>query len=206
MASATKSKPKSKKSTTKGRRVRRKPTEMMLKALKRIRIQEGSGDGSIERGMREMCIMQAIAWVTGQAVERDYAHESYQITDHPICVSRLITDCMIYTNDSCSDKERSRLKKLVPEIMGTCPIREIRVKGELVEQQREETDGYRKAERRREKALEGFIRDKRYKSWQGGYVGIDVDEVNVDYSEWFESGDVPFNRKLAAIRAMAAIN
>lgn len=75
-----------------------------------------------------MCIMESVAYISGQG-----------FTDHPICVSEVITTFLIAINDTRAGiddetgqvsetneqarHERNKLKEVVPEIIGTAPTK-----------------------------------------------------------------------------------
>lgn len=96
----------------------RKPTPGQLSIIAKATIDYGGHDAPALRPSETddlrhgVCIMEAIALATGQ-----------EHTDLPICVSENITQVMQRYNDSLPDnKNRNKLKKLVPLIMGTAPL------------------------------------------------------------------------------------
>jgi hypothetical protein len=108
------------------------------------------GGGSSHTGTT--CIMEAVALATGQ-----------KHTDHPVCVSDVITKVLIQANDTRkTDRGRARLKVLAPTILGTAPTKivvyEARIKYYEIERQYWEVKdsddpAYRKLERRRHDLL-----------------------------------------------------
>ena len=66
--------------------------------------------GSHEESQREMCVMEAAAYVAGEPW-----------SDHPQCACPTITTFMISWNDNLpSDEDRTRLlKPLIPYLVGT---------------------------------------------------------------------------------------
>jgi hypothetical protein len=84
-------------------------TEEHARKLRRLVIKHGSHNIA----EKEVCIMEAVALVTGQ-------HH----TDHPMCVSPVIIDIMQSRNDGedMTDRKRGRLKRLVPTIISTAPL------------------------------------------------------------------------------------
>jgi hypothetical protein len=57
-----------------------------------------------------VCVMEALAYITGQ-----------KFTDHPVCVSGTITAYLIEVNDEAGTIARQKLKDLIPTIMHTAP-------------------------------------------------------------------------------------
>jgi hypothetical protein len=96
-------------------------------------------------------------------------------TDHPICVSEAITTFLIELNDTCSDRQRAQLKKVIPDIVNTCPIKIEEFKTKPAREVRNRTPEYRSAEAERERIL--------------GEV----------------YGDAPFDEKLEAVKRAAAV-
>ena len=57
---------------------------------------------------KAMCVMEAAAWIAGEP------H-----TDHPQCVSPVLTSYMIRLNDRWDDEKRQTLKPYIPRLIGT---------------------------------------------------------------------------------------
>ena len=66
------------------------------------------GSHSPEQFGRAMCVMEAAAWVAGEP------H-----TDHPRCVSPVLTGYMIRLNDRWDHEKRQTLKPYIPRLIGT---------------------------------------------------------------------------------------
>ena len=110
---------------TEAQRIKRKFTKEMANKLRGLKILIGGHQGIPgSNGRPQVCVMEALAYITGQEVD-----------DAPICVSPTITALMIEINDRTeSDRKRNQLKKLIPTIMGTRPIEAQENKwGEIVE-------------------------------------------------------------------------
>lgn len=141
------------------------------------------GEAEIEQTLNshEVCIMQLTSMlltapkrrISEDTVEYDHYEgmyvskildeEAYAYSDHPPCVSEVITDYMIELNDSLDDAGRERLRDLVPEIIDTCPIkittRNVGVRGTntqwiIEEETRDATAEYDAAERERTRILD----------------------------------------------------
>jgi hypothetical protein len=98
------------KSESKNKSYRRRFTNAMADKLKKVGGLRAGGGG---RTPDTLCVMEAVAYVTGQS-----------ITDRPVCVSPTIRDFLVYVNDSTlSTRNRSQLKKIIPSIIGTRPVR-----------------------------------------------------------------------------------
>ena len=67
-----------------------------------------SGKGPAPNGGIDVCVMQAVAFVAG---EPD--------TDHPACVSPVLTAFCISWNDALDDEGRQRLKPIIPRLVRT---------------------------------------------------------------------------------------
>jgi G3E family GTPase len=101
----------------------RRFNDAMRARLERIKLRDGAAGN--EEGLKpeevekQLCVMQAIFYITGDA------HLRRTLSDQPPCVSNVITAEMISLNDAdaITDEQRERLKDLIPEIMGTCPLR-----------------------------------------------------------------------------------
>lgn len=66
-----------------------------------------------------VCVMELVSFLTGQ-----------EHTDTPMCVSGVIRDCMVDINDSAATQaERNKLKRLVPEVIGTLPVLKVEFQG-----------------------------------------------------------------------------
>lgn len=93
-------------------RIKRQFNDQMAKTLRRLNITVGSHERQVESNKPDVCVMEALSFITGQG-----------ITDAPVCVSPIISNLMICMNDNTpSNRSRNKLKKLIPEIMGTAPI------------------------------------------------------------------------------------
>jgi hypothetical protein len=79
-------------------------TRKMLELLSLVKIGHSS-HSSREEGM---CVMEAVAYITGD-----------EHSDHPVCVAPSVTNCMIELNDSFEDEDRQRLKEYAPRVIGT---------------------------------------------------------------------------------------
>jgi hypothetical protein len=79
-------------------------TSKMLELLKLVKI-DHSSHVSREEGM---CVMEAVAYITGD-----------EHSDTPKCVAPNVTDVMINLNDSMDEDDRQKLKDVVPRIIGT---------------------------------------------------------------------------------------
>jgi hypothetical protein len=92
----------------------------MIKALRKTFSEEAQklldlidlGHGAHDTWQEGMCVMEAVAFVTGQ-----------NQTDEPICVASSIREMMIEANDNNGDTERQKLKQAVPFIVGTRPVK-----------------------------------------------------------------------------------
>lgn len=165
-------------------------TEDDRKLLRVMTIADGGGGGE-ETIMHRMCIMQAITCLTTppeQRITKDNLprhHGGY--SEMPVCVSDKITQAMVVINDheDTSQRQRNELKKLVEDIMNTCPVkRHVReFKGEVrVEDRRDITAAYKEAEHARWEILRPIF---------------DEDEGI--------GPKLPFTRKMALIREAAAV-
>jgi len=67
-----------------------------------------SGGHDAEQAGKDMCVMEAAAYVAGEP------H-----TDHPKCVSPVLTSYLIRLNDRWDDEKRQQLKDYIPRIIGT---------------------------------------------------------------------------------------
>lgn len=159
-----------------------------------------------------VCVMEALSVITGQ-----------RFTDHPVCVSQVIVENMISINDSIEDdKTRNKLKKVIPDIMGTAPV----VIGEgksdgfadnatgdwispgtyEIEMTEKGNLDYIAAEEKREKLLANFL--KKHDSYHAKYAekyGYDPEDDIYHGDESLEDIDVPLSKKLNLIKEMAAI-
>ena len=55
-----------------------------------------------------VCILEAISWINGE-----------EHSDDPICVNNKLSEIVMEINDTISNKERQKLKTLIPYIIGT---------------------------------------------------------------------------------------
>ena len=80
-----------------------------LAALDTLDLQNGS-HSKAEFG-RQMCVMEAAAWISGEG------H-----TDQPQCVSPVLTAYMIRLNDRWDHDKRQTLKPYIPRLIGIAAI------------------------------------------------------------------------------------
>lgn len=94
----------------------RQPIMKRLKAVVDARIKIQGGPASLGKfdGNQppSLCIMEATSYILGYEV----------IDDGPPCTSECITELMIDLNDSVTDRQRAKLKQLIPEIINTAPL------------------------------------------------------------------------------------
>ncbi|HXT48692.1 MAG TPA: hypothetical protein VN717_08625, partial [Gemmatimonadaceae bacterium] len=85
-----------------------------LSKIADLRFAHGAHDTRGRGKQKELCIMEAVAWVAGE-----------KHSDHPACVSPVIAAALRSWNDSLSDPPRTELlKPLVPHIIGTATTAE----------------------------------------------------------------------------------
>lgn len=182
----------------KGQTVIRRFTDEMARRLKPVSLDDGGHDAPAVRQKfvkldefaaenRGVCVMEAVAYITGQP------H-----TDHPICVSAVITSFLMDVNDSTDDaKARNALKRVIPKIIGTRPLVRYRDRsGNPMERAVKvgEHKGYDHAEDRRQRLLKKALT-----------VRV-VDELaDEEYEETREVSDVPVKEAIAIVEKLAAI-
>lgn len=145
----------------------------MSRKLRGLSLDAG-GHASPEQGV---CVMEALAYVTGQ--EFSYS---------PVCVSDQITELMVEWNDGLDSKRtRNKLKKLIPLIVGTAPIKVEKSfhenwDGFIETDTHEFTDNknpdYQKAEAERNNILH---------EWMDDHARNDSDGYPVE--EWYKLGN-----------------
>lgn len=157
--------------------IKRRWTAARQKKLDELYIDEGGHTESPENplnGGNKVCVMEALAYVTGQGVK-----------DHPICVSGTITELMININDSgcANNNERQRLKELIPVIMGTRPI----YRAGLFEYSDSNNPDYQKAENERLRIIGQFLVDHDVRN--------EVREIDLYGEDWWLhlSPEEPYN-------------
>lgn len=134
-------------------------TPQMAKLLRGITLKDGPAQAVDFQSDHKLCVMQAVAYITGEDTPKDGWLTA--VTDRPLCVSQTICDAMIDINDNCTDRQRAQLKRLVPEVIGTAPVRsrgssnQFAKKGEPMRDER--NPEYRDAERRRGEILKERI-------------------------------------------------
>lgn len=129
------------------------------KLLRQLILVEGGTGLDVAEVDKKLCVMQAVAFITGQAY-----------TDHPVCVSEVITELMIELNDSgrTSDRQRNALKKVVPDLIGTAPI-EVTTGlfgQEPYERQDRHNPLYERAESKRHEMVKDFVQQHLTKKQQ----------------------------------------
>ncbi len=72
--------------------------------LSRLNLSEGNHDYR-EEGM---CVMEAVAYVSGE-----------EHSDHPLCADEQLTSMMVCLNDELYDHDRQKLRPLIPLLIGT---------------------------------------------------------------------------------------
>lgn len=182
----------------KWRRVRRKFTDEMARRLKRMSLSQGGH----EEEQKKQCVMEALALVSGQ-----------EWTDYPVCVSDVIISLSQYLNDQTENqKDRNKLKKLVPIVMGTAPL-----VSDGTRERKDRTDpAYNKAEKKRQQMIVDFANTRGLTHldyrWNGrSYVYEKTDkpfqakEWSRAYYEIVDSEDVSFKDKLALIVDLARV-
>lgn len=186
-----------------------------LAKLRRVKLGIGESQWDSIISDHEMCVMQLVAMVTTQheidptLAEQEYAawrrgwvsamwtrrKKRWQApptpptgyTDHPICVSEELTGFLIELNDNCSNNQRAQLKKLVPEILNTCPITVKQYKTKPAIEVRDATNPeYRAAEAERRLILEEA-------------------EHSRGEDEWGDPKPVPFKTRIEAVKRAAAL-
>lgn len=221
------------KQETTTRRIYRTCGESEIKAAQRIRLipQMGEED-ELNRGNKAMCIMQTLAFVTGQVTkgEIDQRYNSktgeyepvigiVDVTDHPICASEQITDMCISIND-CHDgdtpshmRRLAQLKKALPAIQGTAPIVEKTTIRHLksgdkviVTQVTDKSDpAYRAAEKKRKK----MIADARQGRGPWGRTKPDdshyANPGDTLPHDWLMDPGEPMTKKIEFIEELAAV-
>lgn len=119
------------------RRTARRFTKSMREKMKTVRLITTAGDAEdlAAKQEKKMCIMQLIAYLTGQVekatTNSDSIYEDYKrgdiisITDRPICVSPVIAELGISANDYAgSVRSVNQLldEKFVAKLMNTAPL------------------------------------------------------------------------------------
>lgn len=82
----------------------------MIEKLEKIRLESGSHEMR-ERGV---CAMEAVAWIAGEP------H-----SDHPQCACPVIAAFVRRLNDQLKDDERQRLKRYIPQLIGSRSTPEV---------------------------------------------------------------------------------
>lgn len=77
--------------------------EALKTFLDRIKLRHGTGQSD-----SDLCVMQAVDYIS-----------SGGLSDKPECASPALTDFMIGLNDRLNDTRRQRLKKFIPQLVGT---------------------------------------------------------------------------------------
>ena len=72
-----------------------------------------SGQGDLEKGL---CVMQAVDYIS-----------SGGLSDHPECACAILTNYAIALNDRFNDKDRQKLKPLIPLLVGTLSDDKLRI-------------------------------------------------------------------------------
>lgn len=97
------------------KRIKREFTESMGRKLARCKIRSGAHTEDSAKSDHEMCIMEAVTFITGDQ----------NFSDEPVCVSPALVYPLQSLNDSLtSDRQRAKLKKVIPTVMGTAPVYE----------------------------------------------------------------------------------
>lgn len=152
-----------------GRTIRRRFTDEMARRLKPVTLGRGGhrapavrpqAPNSMDSFKRGLCVMEAVAYVTGQ-----------EHTEAPKCVSEIIAGYLMGVNDHLTTtRERNLLKQTIPEIVGTRPLVPMKTaSGKFVRDEHgepvlrgvtiHEHRGYAHAEKRREALLGIGTRD-----------------------------------------------
>lgn len=166
--------------------IKRQYDELMDKKLKRMKIDEGSHTDP----SKGHCIMEAVSVITGQ-----------EFTDEPVCVSQTIINEMIGINDAIpSGRTRAKLKKVVPDIIGTAPaiVKEIRYNGGTIAFETKDVNNpeYIKAEDTRAIMINEFI------DWNT----TKAQRKNYSMPGSLAELEIPLRDKLAFIKELANVD
>jgi len=158
-----------------------KKPRLNLNWLKRAVI----SNGGHEPNEKQHCVMEAFSIATGQ-----------RFGANPICVSDEITDTLISANDSFkTNKQRAKLKRVLPKIMGTAPLRIVRKGNGLWEEKDRQDKAYKEVETRRRAYTQKYLARK----------GVDSVEALVTESKTPEKDVIALVERLASMRPKRAL-